>query len=154
MKTYKLSFGIATLAFLATTTSVFAFAGCGGDDSSNPTPTQQDSGADSATKDSGKDGGKKDTGPQGDDSSTDSPTGDDGADVTTGDDGGEDAGDGSEDAVSLDTGPNCVSDSSTCNSCYDDAQAAENPFNACSQYTKDCVPFDKTRVPAGAVGKL
>jgi hypothetical protein len=42
---------------------------------------------------------------------------------------------------------NCVSDASTCNSCYTPAQ---NPLNGCSPATVNCIPFDNTRVPSGA----
>jgi hypothetical protein len=60
------------------------------------------------------------------------------------------AGDGGETKdAPVDTGPACESDATTCNSC-----TATDLYNACSTYTKYCVPFDKTRVPAGAVGKL
>jgi hypothetical protein len=41
----------------------------------------------------------------------------------------------------------CTSDAATCNSCYTQAQ---NPLNACAASTVNCVPFDNTRVPAGA----
>ena len=39
-----------------------------------------------------------------------------------------------------DTGT-CKSDSSSCNSCYTDAQAGADPYNACSPYTKNCLKF-------------
>ena len=42
---------------------------------------------------------------------------------------------------------NCVSDASTCNSCYTPAQ---DPLNGCSPATVNCIPFDNTRVPSGA----
>jgi hypothetical protein len=141
MNTHKITFGIATLALLAATASVFAFAGCSGDDNSTPT---RDSGSDATSDDGGgkpqKDGGKGDK------------------DSMSGDDASEEAGDDASDAndegdVSLET-PDCGSDSSSCNSCYDDAQAALNPFNACSPFTKNCVKFNASRVPAGAVGTL
>jgi hypothetical protein len=129
-----LTFRLGALAFVVTTASVLFFAGCSGDDSTQTTPTPRDSGTDSTTK---EDGGKshKDGGSNGKDSAT-------------GDDSSEEAGDDAsdaneEDAVSLET-PDCGSDSSSCNSCYDDAQAAENPYNACSAYTKNCVPFTLT----------
>jgi hypothetical protein len=41
----------------------------------------------------------------------------------------------------------CKSDASTCNSCF---TVQQNPLNACSPATVDCIPFDNTRVPAGA----
>src|ERR1700722_17036356 len=103
MNTHKITFGIATLALLAATASVFAFAGCSGDDSS--TPTTRDSGPDST---SDKDGAGK---PQ-----KDGGTGD--KDSMSGDDASEEAGDDASDAneegdVSLET-PDCGSDSSSC----------------------------------------
>jgi hypothetical protein len=42
---------------------------------------------------------------------------------------------------------NCVSDASTCNSCYTPEQ---DPLNGCSPWTVNCIPFDNTRVPSGA----
>jgi hypothetical protein len=107
--------------------SLFAAATCGvaiacsGDDNgSNPTPTINDSGTSDVTT-------------SGDDSST-------GTDSSTASD------TGTTDAPSLDTG-SCKSDASTCNTCYTAAQAAADPYNACSQYTANCVSFDPTRVP-------
>jgi hypothetical protein len=142
MKTHKITFGIAALALLAATASIFAFAGCSGDDTTTTGPTR-DASSDSTTK---EDGGKSHKDGSSDKDST---SGDDASDET-----GDDAGDANDEGdVSLST-PDCGSDSSACNSCYDDAQAAANPFNACSPYTKNCVPFDSKRVPAGAVGKL
>lgn len=41
----------------------------------------------------------------------------------------------------------CKSDAATCNSCFTPAQ---DPLNACSAYAVNCIPFDNTRVPAGA----
>jgi hypothetical protein len=142
MNTHKLTFGIATLALLATTASLFVFTGCSGDDSTADSgPTNRDSGVSDSTTgttDSGKE--KKDgTSPNSD------------APVET--DAGADASDASEDVVSLDTGM-CESDSSTCNTCYTDAQAAANPYNACSPFTANCLKFDPTRVPEGGVGQL
>jgi hypothetical protein len=146
MNTHRLTLGITILAFFATSASVFAFTGCSGDDTNSAPSTERDSGKDSTTPDSGKidkDGGKdKDSTAE-----SDAEDGGDAEDAET-----ADAEDASED-VSLDTGK-CTSDASTCNSCYDDAQAAADPYNACSPFTKNCVKFSASRVPAGAVGKL
>jgi len=58
MNTHKLTFGIATLALLATTASLFVFTGCSGDDSTADSgPTNRDSGVSDSTTgttDSGK----------------------------------------------------------------------------------------------------
>jgi hypothetical protein len=125
MNTHRLTFGLATVA-ITTTLSLLPFAGCS--NSSNPSPiTTLDSSADSPTADSG--GSSKDTG------LSDSLVG-----VDSAPEGGREA---SADAVSFDTG-GCVSDSSACNTCYDDAQAAANPYNACSAYTRNCVPVALT----------
>lgn len=144
MNTHKITFGLATLAFFATASSVFLFAGCGGDDTSTPTQHDAGPGEDSSSTKQHDSGGKpqKDGGKEKDSE-------------TTGDAGEEagqenEAGEGGETAdAPTDTGPACESDATTCNSC-----TTTDPYNACSTYTKYCVPFDKTRVPAGAVGKL
>jgi len=86
----------------------------------NPTPTNYDSGTapDTTTSSSGGDSSST--------TDTSAPT---------------------PDSPSLDTG-GCTSDASTCNSCYTAAQAAADPYNACSPYTAACIPFDPTRVPS------
>jgi hypothetical protein len=141
MNTHKLTFAVPTLALLATMFSLFVFTGCSGDDSAvDSGPTARDSGIDSsttATTDSGKE--QKDGTTPGSDARTENDAGD--------------AGDALEDVVSLDTGA-CVSESGSCNTCYDDAQAAANPYNACSPFTATCIKFDPSRVPEGGVGKL
>src|SRR5271154_3655804 len=104
MKAKKLALRLTTLGLVAATTSVLAFAGCGGVDNANPMPTVRDSGTDSTTN-HGDGGGQKESG---------------------GSDGG-----GTTDTSLPDTG-GCKSDSGTCNSCYTDAQAAADPYNACS----------------------
>jgi hypothetical protein len=43
-----------------------------------------------------------------------------------------------------DTNPNCMSDAATCNSCVTPMQ---DPYNACSSYTANCIPFMASRVP-------
>lgn len=141
MNTNKLTLRFGALAFVLTTASVFSFAGCGGDDTTDAGPTPHDSGTDSTKgkEDSGKEAGKegKEAGKGGD------------KDVEVGDDAGDDGGDAQgTDAEGTDapedTTISCTSDASTCNSCYDDAQAAKDPYNACSPYTKYCVPFTTT----------
>ncbi len=122
MTTQKLTLRIATLALVAATASVALFAGCSGDDS-NTGPSQVDSGSDVSEKMDAKPG--KDTGA---DSKME-----------------KDATPPQKDGASLETGT-CKSDSSTCNSCYDDAQAAQDPYNSCSPFTKNCVKFT-TAVP-------
>lgn len=118
MNAHKLTVRLTALALVATTASALAFFGCGGTNDTNPMPTQRDSGADSTTNH--PDGGGQPDG------------------------GGETGG---MDTSLPDTG-SCKSDSSSCNSCYTDAQATTDPLNACSEYAKNCVPFDKTRVPS------
>jgi hypothetical protein len=120
MKTTKLTrfVGIALAGAVAAGVAV----ACSGDDNSgNPTPTV-DSGSGSDVTTTGNDSST------GTDSSS-------GSDTST-----------ASDAPSLDTGA-CKSDAGTCNSCYTAAQAAADPFNACSPYTTNCIKFDATRVP-------
>jgi hypothetical protein len=131
MTTHKLTLGIATLAIAATTTSILLSVGCSNSSSGEPAPTR-DSGSDSTTGDSGNSGSDSGVGTDSHvsaDAATDAPA----------------ATDGATDAVSLDTG-SCTSEASTRNTCYTDAQAAANPYNACSPYTVNCVPFT-TAVP-------
>jgi hypothetical protein len=102
--------------------SVSALAACSSDDSSNPTPTPaHDSGTpiDSSLPPTPDSGGGVDAGP------------------------GEDTGPGI-DAALPDAG-SCVSDASTCNSCY---TPVVDPVNGCSPAAANCVKFDNTRVPA------
>jgi hypothetical protein len=120
MNTNRLTLGIATFALVTTTASLLLFVGCSNSSTTadGGAPTNRDSGADSTTTgDSGKDGGSN---------------------------GSDSASDASEkDAVSLET-PDCASEASTCNTCYSDAQAVADPYNACSPYTAGCVPFTLT----------
>jgi hypothetical protein len=95
--------------------SILPFAGCGGESNNNPAPTQRDSGTDTTT------------------SHPEAGSGQDGA-------GGGDTG---HETSLPDTG-SCESDSSSCNTCYTDAQAATDPYNACSPYAKNCVPVTLT----------
>jgi hypothetical protein len=115
MNAHKLTVSLTVLALVATAASV-PFVGCGGTANTNPMPTMRDSGTDTTTNH--MDGG----GPPSDSSGGDT---------------------GSADTSLPDTG-SCKSDASTCNSCYTDAQAATDPYNACSTYTKNCVPFTTT----------
>jgi hypothetical protein len=118
MNARKLSLRLAALALVATTMSLSFFEGCGGGSNSNPTPTKRDSGPDSTNPPDT--GGKTDTGGGGD----------------SGNDAGADVG-------LPDTG-SCKSEASTCNTCYTDAQAATDPYNACSPYTANCHQFTTT----------
>ncbi len=74
-------------------------------------------------------------------------THDSGTDVTTNDGSGSSSGGGNDgsmnDSPSLDTG-SCMSDASTCNSCYTASQAAADPLNACAPETANCIPFTQT----------
>ena len=128
MNTHKVTFGLATLAVVAATGAVVFFAGCSTSSTTNTGPTMDASPGSDASKGSETSTGKKDTG-----SSTDSP-------VET------DAGDAAVDVA--DTGPtetpDCGSDSATCNSCLTEAGAIADPYNACSPYTVNCVPFTTT----------
>ena len=131
MKPRKLALRLTALALLATVPYALSLLGCG---NSNPTPGNPD--ASHAPDTSGTDS-KTDTMKQPDTKASD----------TNPPDGIVDSGtDTNLPEVNLDTGK-CTPDSSACNSCYTDAQAAADPFNACSSYTKNCVPFT-TAVPS------
>lgn len=121
MKTYKLALRFLSIAAIAAVASSVAVACSGDDNNGNPSPT-----ADSG---SGNDGTMTEDSSNGTDSSN-------GSDTSTASDG-----------PSLDTG-SCKSDAGTCNSCYSATQAAADPYNACSQYTANCIKFDSTRVPS------
>ena len=129
MNTRKLVMKLAGVSIVALAASAGTLIACSGDNSNggNPATTGGDSG-------SGGDvtmGGDTATG---DDSSMGSDT------STSGDSGG------GMDVVQIDTG-GCVSDASTCNTCYSASQAATDPYNACSPYTVNCVPFsNSTRI--------
>jgi hypothetical protein len=144
MNTHKITFGIATLAFFATTSSVFLSSGCSSSTSPSPTLQRDASEGDDSSSTKHDSGGKpeKDGGKGKKDAET-SDAGEEAGENEAGEEGGE-----TTDAP-VDTGPTCESDATTCNSC-----TATDLYNVCSTYTKYCVPFDKTRVPAGAVGKL
>jgi len=121
MKARTFTLRLTALALLATTSYGFSIAGCGGTNISNPMPTQHEGGTDSTMSHPDGAGGHHPEGGGPGDTGVDSPG-------------------------IPDTG-SCKSDSSTCNTCYTDAQAASDPLNACSAYTKNCVTFDPTRVP-------
>jgi hypothetical protein len=116
MNAKKLTLTVATLALVATATSLGLFAGCGSTSNSEPTPTIHDSGPGSDGTTPFPEAGSKDGGP------TES---------------------GPAETSIPDTGA-CESGSTSCNTCYTDAQAAKDPLNACSTYTKDCVPVALT----------
>jgi hypothetical protein len=113
---------LAVAALLALASSVAGVA-CSGDNSGNPGPTPHDSGTQQDTS-MGMDVQQSNDSP----SSHDSPT-------------GNDAGDAGTDS----SNPNCTSDAMICNSCVTPQQ---DPYNACSTATTNCIPFDKTRVPS------
>jgi hypothetical protein len=118
MNTRKIYFRLAVAALVASVSS-FAFVACSSDDSNNtPGPSSHDSGATDSTTSSGGD--------------------------SSGSGSGSDT--GAMDSNTIDVG-SCVSDASTCNSCYNAMQAQQDPYNACSPYTANCIPFDKSRVP-------
>ncbi len=131
---------VSLLAAASGATFLALFAACSSGGNGNPAPTIRDSGTDSSRK---PDGAVADTG-------TGHDAGHDGT-TTTKDGAAGKLDAGVRDAiaipdVSLDVG-SCRSDSGACNSCYTDAQAATNRYNACSAYTKNCVKFTTT-VPA------
>jgi hypothetical protein len=121
MNTRKITLRLTALALLATTSYGFSIAGCGGTNPSNPMPTQHEGGTDGTMSHPDGAGGHHPEGGGPGDTGVDSPG-------------------------LPDTG-SCKSDASTCNSCYTAAQAAADPLNACSEFTKNCVTFDPTRVP-------
>jgi hypothetical protein len=114
MNAKKITLTVAAVALLTTGTSLGLFAGCGSTSNSEPAPTIRDSGPEGTTPHS--EAGGKDSGP------TES---------------------GPAETSIPDTGA-CESSSTSCNSCYTDAQAAKDPLNACSPYTTNCVAFTLT----------
>jgi hypothetical protein len=115
---FTLKLAAGALATATALTSLALFAGCGGgdDNNGNPAPTKHDSGTDSSMNH---------------------------PDTSTNHEGGGGNETGAPETGLPDTG-SCVSDSSACNSCYTDAQAATDPLNSCSSFTKNCVPFTTT----------
>jgi hypothetical protein len=61
-----------------------------------------------------------------------------------------DAGVGIDGSSGNDAG-GCQSTMANCNSCVTPAQ---DPLNACTSAVTNCLPFDETRVPKGADGKV
>ncbi len=127
--------GVLTLALAAFGA---ALAACSSDSANpSPGPTVFDSGADrsvSKQPDTGTphvDGGTKPS-PDGTVGTPDAPSG---KDVVV------------QIEASLPDVGSCTSDASTCNSCF---TIQQDPLNACSPATVNCIPFDNTRVPAGA----
>jgi len=102
---------------LACATGVAAANGCSSSNSNNPGPSSHDAGNDTTSSSSGG-----------------------GSGGSSGSSGGTEGG---MDVVNIDTG-SCVSDASTCNSCYTASQAAQDPLNACAPETANCIPFTKT----------
>jgi hypothetical protein len=128
MKPRKIALRLSALALVTTVPYAVSLVGCG---NSNPTPGNPDAShpPDAHGSDSKADTAKQSDGKTSDTNQPDSIV-DSGTDTNLPD-------------VNLDTGK-CTPDSSACNSCYTDAQAAADPFNACSAYTKNCVPFTTT----------
>jgi hypothetical protein len=122
MNTRTMFFRLAGISLVAVASSALAIACSGDDNNGNPAPTQNDSGTGS------------DVTMTGDDSSM-------GTDTSTSTDSGT-----GMDVVIIST-DGCVSEASTCNTCYTSTQAAQDPYNACTPYTVNCTPFDnKSRI--------
>ncbi len=122
MNTRTMIFRLAGISLVAVASSALAIACSGDDNNSNPAPTQNDSGMGA------------DVTMTGDDSSM-------GSDTSTPGDSGM-----GMDVVIIST-DGCASEASTCNTCYNATQAAQDPYNACTAYTVNCTPFDnKTRI--------
>jgi hypothetical protein len=122
----SMSYRLATIALGLSSASLVLVACSSDDNSNNPPITVVDSGAQQ--------------------DSTVTPSGDSGP------------GPGTDSSVPpVDSGPlpdsnlpdvgNCVSEASTCNSCY---TVVQDPLGACSPYSVNCIPFDNTRVPSSA----
>lgn len=125
MKTPKILLHLAGGALVAMAASSLASA-CSSDNASNPSPTSEDGGNDvTSSSSSGGSGGSSGSSSGGSGSSSGALT---------------------DGPPPIDTG-SCQSDSSVCNSCYTDAQAAQDPYNACSIYAVNCTKFDNGRVP-------
>jgi hypothetical protein len=127
MKTPKILIHLAGGALVAMAASSLSSA-CSSNSAGNPAPTPEDGGNDVASSSSSGSGGSSGSSGGGGSSS------------------GSSSGGLTDGPTPIDTG-NCQSDSSVCNSCYSDAQAAQDPYNACSAYAVNCTKFDNTRVP-------
>jgi hypothetical protein len=99
---------------LVAATACLTAYGCSSSNTNNPAPSSREGGADSTASSSSG----SSSGSAGDSSG--------GADVPV-----------------IDTG-SCVSDASSCNSCYTAQQAASDPLNACAPATVNCIPFTGT----------
>jgi hypothetical protein len=116
MNTRKITLGLVALLLATSSGSLVFFSGCSSsDDNGNPMPTKRDSGTDTTQSDTG-----------------------------TGSESGSDAKGDTVSETSLPDVGSCKSDSSSCNTCYDDAEAKKDPLNACSPYTANCVPVSLT----------
>jgi hypothetical protein len=125
MTSRRLGLAALAVAVAAATTVVVA---CSSDDNSNPGPVTVYDGGVQTQADTSVPPTDSATGPQ-----PDASTGLPDAQVVI-------------DANLPDVG-SCVSDASTCNSCYTPAQ---NPLYGCSPFSVNCLPVDNTRVPANA----
>jgi len=123
--TASVSFIAAVVVTTATTACLSLFAACSSSNDSNPAPTV-----------------RPDSGSKPDAGSSHHPDGG----HAGGQDGGHTIPDTGGQMNPPDTG-SCKSDSGLCNSCYTDAQTAANPYTACSEFTKNCVPFTTTVPP-------
>ncbi len=128
MKAHRFTFHLAAASMLAMAVGSFAGACSSNSNGGNPAPSGDDGGDATSSSSSGA-----------------------GSSSGTGSSSGSSSGAGSSSGSSSgglpDTGA-CMSDASTCNSCYTAQQAMQDPLNACSPYTANCTPFsNKTRVP-------
>jgi hypothetical protein len=124
MNTRTMILRLAGISLVGVAASALAIACSADDNNGNPAPTQNDSGMGS------------DVTMTGDDSSMGTDTGN-----TV-----MDSGTVGMDVVIIST-DGCVSEASTCNTCYTATQAAQDPYNACTAYTVNCSPFDnKSRI--------
>ena len=129
MKPRKVALRLTAVVLVTALPYALSLVGCG---NSNPTPPGPDAShpPDGSHSDSKADTANPLDGKTSDTNPPDTVIVDSGTDANVPD-------------VDLDTGK-CTPDSSACNSCYTDAQAAADPFNACSPYTSKCVPFTTT----------
>jgi hypothetical protein len=116
MSAHNLTFRLGVLGAFVVCAVATAY-GCSSSGNSNPTPTTFDGGNDATSSSSSGSGSSSGS--------------------------SSDSGGGGNDAPSFDTG-SCVSDASTCNSCYSATQASADPLNACASSTVNCIPFTLT----------
>lgn len=117
MNARKMLLRLAMVSLVGVASASLVLACSGDDNNGNPNPTNHDSGTGSSSSSGGDGGSGNDTGTDG---------------------GGSSGGDSSMEAG------NCMSDATTCNSCVTSMQ---DPYNACSPYTTNCIAFDPKRVP-------